>query len=98
MVSLVVIEYVCIPLTFDLENQWTLGRQFAILNIFTTSFIFITTISMLLAYVARIRGKLSYLVIENMNLLNKMHEGLIVLSESDLNLQFASLPAVRLIK
>ena len=53
---------------------------------------------MLLAYIARIRGKLSYLVIENMNLLNKMSEGLIVLSESDLSLQFASLPAVRLMK
>lgn len=53
---------------------------------------------MLLAYVARIRGKLSYLVIENMNLLNKMSEGLIVLSESDLYLQFASMPAVRLMK
>lgn len=53
---------------------------------------------MLLAYIARIRGKLSYLVIENMNLLNKMSEGLIVLSESDLSLRFASLPAVRLMK
>ena len=53
---------------------------------------------MLLAYIARIRGKLSYLVIENMNLLNKMSEGLIVMSESDLSLRFASLPAVRLMK
>ena len=53
---------------------------------------------MLISYIARIRGKLSYQAIENMNLLNKMHEGLIVLSESDLSLKFANLPAVRLMK
>ena len=51
---------------------------------------------MLLTYIAQIRGKTAYLVIENLNLLDKMHEGLIVVSKSDLSLKFASRPAVRL--
>ena len=35
---------------------------------------------------------------ENLNLFDKMHEGLIVLSEKERSLQFASQPAIRLVK
>ena len=98
LASLLWIEYINIPLIYDLENQWTFGRQAAIINILFTLFVFLTTVSMLIAYIARIRGKLKYQAIENVNLLNRMHEGLIVLSESDLSLKFANLPAVQQIK
>ena len=53
---------------------------------------------MLLTYIAQIRGRMAYLVVENLNLLDKMHEGLIVVSKADLTLKFASKPAVRLFK
>ena len=48
-------------------------------------------------YIVQIRSKLSQLINENLNLLDKMHEGLIVLSSSDMELKLASRPAVRLI-
>ena len=38
------------------------------------------------------------LMIENVNLLDKMHEGLIVLSQADMSLRFANRPAVQLLK
>ena len=55
---------------------------------------------MIITYIVRIRGKMAYLVIENLNLLNKMHEGLVMVSEneSEKKLEFASIPAVRLLK
>ena len=37
---------------------------------------------------------MSKLIIENLNLLNKMHEGLIVVSEKERTLKFASKPAI----
>ena len=53
---------------------------------------------MTISYIVRIRGKLGQLVIENLNLLNKMHEGLILIDETDMNLKFASMPAINLLK
>lgn len=35
---------------------------------------------------------------ENLNLLNKMHEGLIVVEDNDLELKIASMPAIHLLK
>ena len=41
---------------------------------------------------------MGYLIIENLNLLNKMKEGLIVVNDSDMQLQITSLPAKKLLK
>ena len=41
---------------------------------------------MVVTYIAQIRGKMSQLLIENLSLLNKMHEGIIVVSEKDQSL------------
>ena len=41
---------------------------------------------MVVTYIAQIRGKMSQLLIENLNLLNKMHEGIILVSEKDQSL------------
>ena len=52
---------------------------------------------MTITYIVRIRAKMSYLLVQNLNLLNKMHEGLIVVEESDMDLKFANTPAINLI-
>ena len=44
-----------------------------------------------------IKGQMSELMKENLNLLNKMHEGLIVLSEKDDSLQVVNKPALNLL-
>ena len=61
---------------------------FVILNIF----------GIMLVYIAQIRGRLVQLLNENLKLLNKMHEGLMIISEKDLCLQFASKPAIAVLK
>ena len=84
---------------YDYEGgNWSFGRFSTNLQIIVICFVFVTTLSMLITYIVRIRAKMSYLMVQNLNLLNKMHEGLIVLEESNMNLQFASSPAVNLIK
>ena len=60
-------------------------------------FLLMNVLNICLMYIVQIRSKLSQLIYENLNLLDKMHEGLIVLSRSDIELKLASRPAVRLI-
>ena len=54
--------------------------------------------SMTITYIAQIRSQINKLVIENSNLFNKMHEGLVVVSEKDKSIKYASKPAIRLLK
>ena len=63
-----------------------------------TVFALISILSMILTYIAHLRGKIIKLMVENLNLLNKMHEGLIVVSEKDKVIKFASKPAISLLK
>lgn len=69
----------------------------ALLNALSCFFI-LTVLSMLITYIASLKGRIMHLMAENLNLLDKMHEGLIVVSKDDLGLQFASAPAISLIK
>lgn len=57
-----------------------------------------TILCLLLVYIAQIRAQLVRLLNENQKLLNKMNEGLIVVSEKDLSLKFASKPAISVLK
>lgn len=41
---------------------------------------------MLVTYIAMLRSKMNQLMKENLNLLDKMHEGLVVLSQADMSL------------
>ena len=83
---------------YDYEGgMWSVGRFFTNLQIIVMCFIFVTTLSMTISYIVRIRGKMGYLMIQNLKLLNKMHEGLIVVEESDMDLKFANTPAINLI-
>ena len=85
------------PLMYDIP--WSMSRNIAILQMIIVSFVNLATSSMLFTYLIQIRGKIVYLVQENIKLLDKVHHGLIVVKDSEtLELKFASEPAVRLIK
>ena len=79
--TFIVIEFFTFRLLY--EDVWTLTViSEKILNC-VVIFIYCTMLGMIVTYVAQIRGKMSTLMIENLNLLNKMHEGLIVIAEED---------------
>ena len=61
-------------------------------------FIFSAIVGMTVTYIVRIQGRMRNLIIENLKLLDGMHEGLIVISENDLGLKFASRPAIEVLK
>ena len=84
------------PILFNEELNFfgVLSKLFNVVSLL----IFITLIGMLVTYIAHIKGKMNQLMVENLNLLDRMHEGLIVVSEKDRNLKFASDPAIRLLK
>ena len=80
------------------NEVWSFGMVLGkVLNAFFL-FIILTILSMLVTYIAQIRSKVNHLIVENLNLLDRMHEGLIVLSEADMKLTFASKPAVQILK
>ena len=80
---------------YSIENgHWTVGRQLGIFQYILLAGVFLTTISMMITYIVRIRSRMSYLVVENINLLNKMNEGLVVIDNNDRSLKFANIPAV----
>ena len=80
------------------NEEWSIAMVFGKLFDTFYCFVVLTILSMLVTYNAMIRGKMSKLIVENLNLLDKMHEGLVVLSESDKSIQFASRPAIDLMK
>lgn len=57
-----------------------------------------TILGMCITYIAILKGRIVQLMAENVKLLDKMHEGLVVLQKEDLGLQFASAPAISLMK
>lgn len=100
-VGIAVTEFCISPLMYNYEGgMWSIGRLLSILQIVLVAFIFLTGVAQIITYIVRIHGKMAYLILENLNLLNKMHEGLIVVEEdsNDLEMKIASLPAIRLLK
>ena len=83
-VTSLVIELACQPfiLSEDFKFETLSG---AILNAIT-GFIISTVLCMLDTYIAYLKARIVKLMIENLNLLDKMHEGLIVVSKEDLGL------------
>ena len=61
-------------------------------------FVALSALAMLLTYIFKIRYKLNRLMVDNLQLFDQMHEGLIVLTEQDRDLKFASKPAINLLK
>lgn len=72
------------PLVFN--QEFTLG--FALGQLFHSVFalFFLMFSGMLVTYIAQIRGKLDKLIAENFNLFDRMHEGLIIISQIDQSL------------
>jgi len=91
-----IIQFVSIPLLY--HSEWTVKKVCEKLLDTLVIFIFNTMIVMLVSYIAKIRAKMTKFMYENLNLLDKMHEGVIVISEKERILQFASMPAIRLLK
>lgn len=61
------------------------------------AFVILTIFCMTLTYIARIKWNLENVIDENINLFDRMHEGLVLVSEKERNLMFASRPAVELL-
>ena len=94
------VTLLCIfPFVYEYEGgPFTLGRVGTIVQMTFLVFVIHAVFGLIITYIVRIRGKMGYLVIENVQLLNKMNEGLIVVDDEDKSLKFASMPAVRLLK
>ena len=85
------------PYPIIYKEVWSFGMLIGkILNAIML-FIILTILSMLITYVASIRSKINHLIQENLSLLDRMHEGLLVLSENNMQLRFASKPAIQLL-
>ena len=67
------------------------------MNTFFT-FVIMTIMMMLVTYVTMLEVKMGRVLSEHLNLFDGMHEGLIVLSQTDFNIQFASKPAIYMLK
>ena len=79
------------------QEKLTVGSiYFKLMNIVGLT-VFVTVYSALTTYIARIEGKLKRLILQNLGLLDGMHEGIIVLSGDDKSLEFANQPAIELI-
>jgi len=78
-------------------GNWAIGRQLAMLQLILIIFSFLSIFSMIITYIAQNRGKMNFLIIENINLLDKMHEGLVLVDEQDMDLKFATIPAVTIL-
>jgi len=83
-ISVLICELGTFPLVHKDDMQF--GR--VVVKILTACLfiLFLNIISMVINYIVQIQGSMSTLVIENLNLLNGMHEGLVVLSSSDKSL------------
>ena len=61
-------------------------------------FCLLSTFNMSVMQIVHQRARLRHLMQENKNLLDKMHEGIIIVSETDRSFQFASKPASKMIQ
>ena len=52
----------------------------------------------LFLYIAELHGKLHQLILENIRLLNGMHEGLLIISKTDQSILFVNRPVQKLLK
>ena len=77
-----------IPITY--VNHSGMSAAYGKVSNLVQCILLLVIISLTITYIARIRFRLTRLMQENLNLLDKMHEGLIVVAEDDFCLEFAS--------
>ena len=56
-------------------------------------YVVITVMTFLFLYVRDLHGKMGKLIVENIKLLNRMHEGILIISKKDNSVVFANKPA-----
>ena len=102
VLTMIVIEFLVYPRVLQEEKFTAGGIVNIVLNILYLVAM-LTVLSMIVTYIAQIKGKMSVLMVENLNFLDRMHEGLIVLSTgssseegSSRNVEFTSEPAINL--
>ena len=96
--SVTLVIFLMVEVTFVFNLEITMSLVFKNLLILALTFGVLSCLAMLVTYIAYIKGKLINFMAENINLLDRMHEGLIVISIKDKVLEFASKPAVLLLK
>ena len=96
VLTMIVIEFLVYPSLFREEMLTTGAIVPKVLNVLYIVVV-LTVLSMGITYIAQIKGKMSVLMVENLNFLDRMHEGLIVLSmgsnseeSSSKNVEFTS--------
>ena len=92
----VVIYFVCLPLMFKSEDYSARLMIIRFQNLIL-SWIFVTNIQLLVTYVVVIRRRMHDMIGENVKLFDRIHEGLIVISDDNEQLQFANQPAISLL-
>ena len=70
--------FVQYPLLY--KEEWSVGMVGGKIFTALAVFLILSVFGMLVIYIVQIRGKLAQLMVDNLNLLNGMHEGLVVLS------------------
>ena len=85
-----------VPILWILDTAWSKEVIKTLVNSFL-AILFMVIFAMLITYVTTIRSRLTRLIAENLKLLDKMHEGLILIQQDDFEVQFASEPAASII-
>lgn len=87
--------FVTIPYLY--QEELTAGTiYFKLMNV-SGMVVFVIVFSALTTYISRIESKLKKLMLQNLGLLDGMHEGIIVLTDDEKSLEFANMPAIELI-
>ena len=90
------IEFVLFPKMY--QQEWAASMIIRKLLYTVITFLFLVCVGVLVVHITQIKTKLARLLRENLNLFDKMHEGLIVLDQKDKSVKFASVPAVHHLK
>ena len=96
-VTLIILEVVMLPMLYK-EQSLTAELVLKRLAIAFICFVILSIYSMVGAYIAQLRVKVSKITLENLGLLDRMYEGLLVLNESDRRPEFASKPVIKILK
>ena len=81
ILTMLVIQLTQFPFLYG--EEWTVFLVFEkLFNIFFC-FAILTILAMTITYIAMIRGQMSNLILQSLNMFDKMHEGLLVLSKDD---------------
>ena len=95
IVTQILVQFVTLPIieVGSLNFTKVVHGLLDVLVVFTVC----TLLHAVITYIAMIKARLSELILENLGLLDGMHEGIIVISGKDESIEFANAPAVDLI-